>query len=40
MKEACPSQPEGGKLTATHGGGIERILKEIFATDFQVITGL
>jgi hypothetical protein len=34
MNEACPRQPEGGKLTVTHVGDIERILKEIFTTDF------
>jgi hypothetical protein len=40
MNEACPRQPEGGKLTATHVGDIARNFKEIFTTEFWVITDI
>ncbi len=34
MNDACTRKPEGGKLTAIHGGEIKTIFKEIFTTDF------
>jgi hypothetical protein len=34
MNDACTRKPEGGKLTATHGGEIERFLKKFLQRIF------